>query len=169
MLGSLFIKAGNDGNRVRENYNLLFGILMHHMMTSMMLTILTCQYFFSFLLLSKTFLFYFYSIECVFFILVPTEMNILKKEHFNRWYSLKMFYTSVTLIDIPVSFVCCFVFTIIIYFMSSQPLDLTRFSMFFAISLLIVFVAQGIGLLIGSVFNVVVSKNIILKKQFYRY
>lgn len=84
-------------------------------------------------------------------------MSILTKEHFNRWYSLKMFYTSVTLIDIPVSIVSCFLFTIIIYFMSGQPADLTRFTMFFVISLLIVFVAQGIGLLIGSVFNVIVS------------
>lgn len=30
-------------------------------------------------------------------------MSILIKEHFNRWYSLKMYYTAVTLIDIPVS------------------------------------------------------------------
>lgn len=44
MLGSLFIKAGNDGKRVIDNYNLLFGILMHHMMTTMMLTILTCKF-----------------------------------------------------------------------------------------------------------------------------
>lgn len=44
MLGSLFIKAGNEGSRVLENYNLLFAILMHHMMSPMMLTILTCKY-----------------------------------------------------------------------------------------------------------------------------
>ncbi|KAK0078545.1 hypothetical protein PV325_002372 [Microctonus aethiopoides] len=78
MLGSLFIKAGDDSSRVLENYNLLFAILMHHMMTSMMLTILT----------------------------FPAELNILKKEHFNR-------------------------------------------------CLLVVFVAQGLGLMIGAVFNVV--------------
>lgn len=48
MLGSLFIKAGDDSSRVLENYNLLFAILMHHMMTSMMLTILTCKYNFEF-------------------------------------------------------------------------------------------------------------------------
>lgn len=45
MLGSLFINAGNEGSRVLENYNLLFAILMHHMMSPMMLTILTCKYF----------------------------------------------------------------------------------------------------------------------------
>lgn len=43
MLGSLFINAGNEGSRVLENYNLLFAILMHHMMSPMMLTILTCK------------------------------------------------------------------------------------------------------------------------------
>lgn len=43
MLGLLFIQAGNEGSRVLDNYNLLFGILIHHMMTTKMLTILTCK------------------------------------------------------------------------------------------------------------------------------
>ncbi|XP_008550685.1 ATP-binding cassette sub-family G member 4 [Microplitis demolitor] len=127
MLGMLFIQAGNEGSRVLENYNLLFAILIHHMMTSMMLTILT----------------------------FPTELNILKKEHFNRWYTLKMFYLSITIIDIPVTFLCCLLFSTIIYFMSGQLLEIERFSMFFLISLMVVFVAQSFGLMIGAVFNVV--------------
>lgn len=44
LLGWLFIGSGNDGSRVLDNYNLLFSILMHHMMTTMMLTILTCEF-----------------------------------------------------------------------------------------------------------------------------
>lgn len=43
MLGFLFIGAGNEGSRVGDNYNLLFACLMHHMMTTMMLTVLTCK------------------------------------------------------------------------------------------------------------------------------
>lgn len=43
MLGFLFIDAGNEGSRVLDNYNLLFSILMHHMMATMMLTVLTCK------------------------------------------------------------------------------------------------------------------------------
>lgn len=43
LLGMLFVDSGNEGSRVLDNYNLLFGILMHHMMTTMMLTILTCK------------------------------------------------------------------------------------------------------------------------------
>ncbi|XP_066601801.1 ATP-binding cassette sub-family G member 4-like isoform X2 [Prorops nasuta] len=127
MLGSVFIATGKDGARVLDNYNLLFAILIHHMMTTMMLTIVT----------------------------FPQQMSILIKEHFNRWYSLKSFYTAVTIVDLPISILCCVLFTLIIYFMSSQPMEITRFSMFFTISLLVVFIAQGTGFMIGAVFNVV--------------
>ncbi|KAK6620945.1 hypothetical protein RUM43_011244 [Polyplax serrata] len=127
MLGVLFIKSGDDASRILENYNLMFAILMHHMMSTMMLTILT----------------------------FPSEINILIKEHFNRWYSLKAYYISLTLVDIPVTVVGCVLFTLIVYFMSDQPAELNRLSMFFTISLLVVLVAQGFGLMIGAVFNVV--------------
>ncbi|XP_033331885.1 ATP-binding cassette sub-family G member 4 [Megalopta genalis] len=127
MLGSVFLQTGMDGARVLDNYNLLFSILIHHMMTTMMLTIVT----------------------------FPMQMSILLKEHFNRWYSLKAFYTSLTLIDLPLSVFCCLIFTVIVYFLTSQPLEITRFSMFFAISLLIAFIGQGTGLMIGAVFDVV--------------
>ncbi|XP_026315469.1 ATP-binding cassette sub-family G member 4 [Hyposmocoma kahamanoa] len=127
MLGSLFINSGNEGSRVLENYNLLFAILMHHMMSPMMLTILT----------------------------FPSEMSVLSKEHFNRWYSLGSYYISITIVDLPVSIVSCFIFSVIIYVMSGQPLDITRFLMFFAISLYTVLVAQSVGLMIGAAFNVV--------------
>lgn len=84
-------------------------------------------------------------------------MSILIKEHFNRWYSLKAFYTALTLIDIPISIVCCILFSLIVYFISAQPLEIVRFCMFLIISLLIMFIGQGTGLMIGAVFNVVVS------------
>ncbi|XP_067010061.1 ATP-binding cassette sub-family G member 4 isoform X2 [Anabrus simplex] len=127
MLGVLFIKAGDEASRVLDNYNLLFGILMHHMMTTMMLTILT----------------------------FPMEMSILQKEHFNRWYSLKSYYAAITIVDIPVSVVGCILFTVIVYFMSAQPPEVNRFFMFFGISMMIVFVAQSFGLMIGALFDVV--------------
>lgn len=43
MLGTLYVGAGNEGSRVLDNYNLLFAILIHHSMTTMMLTVLTCK------------------------------------------------------------------------------------------------------------------------------
>lgn len=127
MLGVLFIEAGDDATRILDNYNLMFAILIHHMMSPMMLTILT----------------------------FPSEINILIKEHFNRWYSLKAYYISLILVDIPVTVIGCALFSVIVYFMSDQPPEPDRFFMFFAISLLTVFVAQGFGLMIGAVCNVV--------------
>ncbi|XP_037960699.1 ATP-binding cassette sub-family G member 4-like [Teleopsis dalmanni] len=127
MLGALYANSGKEGSRVLDNYNLLFAILMHHSMSTMMLTVLT----------------------------FPMEMSILLKEHFNRWYSLKAYYTSITILDLPISILCCFIFSIIIYFWSYQPMELSRFNMFFAISVLTVFVGQSFGLIVGAWFSVV--------------
>lgn len=127
MLSLVFVEAGIDGARVLDNYNLLFSILIHHLMTSMMLTIVT----------------------------FPIQMNILLKEHFNKWYSLKAFYTAITIVDLPVSITSCLLFTLITYFITSQPLEMSRFLMFFAISMLVVLISQGTGLMIGAVCNVI--------------
>ncbi|XP_050587516.1 ATP-binding cassette subfamily G member 4-like isoform X1 [Bombus affinis] len=127
MLGMVFIEAGTDGARVLDNYNLLFSILIHHLMTTMMLTVVT----------------------------FPMQMSILLKEHFNRWYSLKAFYTAITVIELPISVICCLLFSVITYLFTSQPLEMSRFFMFFAISLLVVLISQGAGLMIGAVCNVI--------------
>ncbi|XP_061392278.1 ATP-binding cassette sub-family G member 4-like [Musca vetustissima] len=127
ILGAVYANSGKEGSRVIDNYNLLFAILIHHSMTTMMLTVLT----------------------------FPIEMSILLKEHFNRWYSLKAYYTSITLLDLPISIVGSLLFTIIIYLWSYQPMEWSRFWMFFAISVLTVFVGQSFGLMIGAWFDVV--------------
>lgn len=92
-----------------------------------------------------------------FFFSVPRELDILIKEHFNRWYSLKAYYLGMTIIDLPVTILGCLFFTVIVYFMSGQPSETDRFFMFFVISILVVLTAQGFGLMVGAVFNVVVS------------
>ena len=90
-------------------------------------------------------------------------MNILLKEHFNKWYSLKAFYTAITIVDLPISITSCLLFTLITYFVTSQPLEMSRFLMFFAISLLVVLISQGTGLMIGAVCNVIVSMLLLNK------
>uniref|UniRef100_A0A8D8RNX1 ATP-binding cassette sub-family G member 4 n=1 Tax=Cacopsylla melanoneura TaxID=428564 RepID=A0A8D8RNX1_9HEMI len=127
MLGMLFYNSGKYASSVRINYYLLFSILIHHVMTSMMLNVLT----------------------------FPMEMSILIKEHFNRWYSLKAYYISVNLLDIPVAGFSCILFTAIVYPLTGQPLEWDRFIMFNFTSLLVVFIAQSVGYMIGAVFNVV--------------
>lgn len=36
-------------------------------------------------------------------IIVPAEISILTKEHFNRWYSLKTYYIATNILDIPIT------------------------------------------------------------------
>lgn len=43
ILGAVYANSGIEGSRVIDNYNLLFAILIHHSMTTMMLTVLTCK------------------------------------------------------------------------------------------------------------------------------
>lgn len=64
---------------------------------------------------------------------------------------------SITFVDLPISFVSCLLFSIIIYIMTGWPLEIDRFAVFFVISFMVVLVAQTIGLVIGSLFNVIVS------------
>lgn len=115
-----------------------------------MLTILTCMTCCSFivrLIISSSFFIY----------PVPTERSTILKENFNRWYTVKSYYLATCLIDLPISTISCLLFSIIIYVMTGWPLEWLRFSVFFVVSLLIVLVAQTVGLIIGSCFNVIVS------------
>jgi ABC-type multidrug transport system permease subunit len=88
---------------------------------------------------------------------VPTERSTILKENFNRWYTVKAYFLSTMIIDLPISTVSSFLFSLIIYLLTGWPLELQRFMVFFVISLLIVLVSQTVGLIIGSCFNVIVS------------
>lgn len=48
----------------------------------------------------------------------------------------------------------CIMYVTIVYFMTSQPTDIMRFSMFLGTCLLISFVAQSVGLVVGAAMNV---------------
>jgi ABC-type multidrug transport system permease subunit len=89
--------------------------------------------------------------------LVPTEKHTILKETFNRWYTIKSYYLSMMIVDLPLSILSCLLFSVIIYAMTGWPLEIFRFSVFFIISLLIVLIASTSGLIIGTCFNVIVS------------
>lgn len=127
VLGIVFWQVGNDGSKVWFNYNGILGIVLHFMMPSLMLTVL---YF-------------------------PTEIPVIRSELFNKWYSLKVYYCSICIVDLPVSILYCVISNLIIYPMTGQPLELYRFEMWFFVNFLISLVAQSLGLLIGSVVNIV--------------
>ncbi|EDW39943.1 GL16561 [Drosophila persimilis] len=84
----------------------------------------------------------------------PLEMPVLLKENFNRWYSLKSYYLAISVADLPFQAIFCVIYVSIVYYFTSQPWELFRFSMFLSACLLISFVAQSVGLVVGAAMNV---------------
>jgi ABC-type multidrug transport system permease subunit len=78
---------------------------------------------------------------------------VLIREHLNNWYSLKAYYLAKLLADIPFQIIFPTVYLVIVYFMTGQPLSLQRFSMLLCITIFTSLVGQGIGLVVGAVFD----------------
>lgn len=126
LIGALYYDIGNDGGKVLSNLGFLFFNMLFLMYTSMTITILS----------------------------FPLEMPVLLKENFNRWYSLKSYYLAITVSDIPFQSIFCVVYVSIVYYFTSQPLEWFRYFMFLSACLLISFVAQSVGLMVGAAMNV---------------
>ncbi|KAJ8721689.1 hypothetical protein PYW07_002464 [Mythimna separata] len=126
LIGALYYDIGDDGSKVLSNLGFLFFNMLFLMYTSMTITILS----------------------------FPLEMPVLIKEHFNRWYSLRSYYLAITVSDIPFQAIFCVIYVVIVYLLTSQPPVWFRFAMFLSSCLLISFVAQSVGLVVGAAMNV---------------
>lgn len=126
LIGALYWQIGNDGSKVLSNLGFLFFNMLFLMYTSMTITILS----------------------------FPLEMPVLLKEHFNRWYSLRSYYLAITVSDMPFQTIFCVIYVTIVYLMTAQPLEFFRFGMFLSACLLVSFVAQSVGLVVGAAMNV---------------
>nr|CAH7713121.1 unnamed protein product [Callosobruchus chinensis] len=126
LIGALYFKIGNDGAKVLSNLGFLFFNMLFLMYTSMTITILS----------------------------FPLEMPVLLKENFNRWYSLRSYYLAITISDMPFQTIFCIIYVTIVYFMTSQPPEAHRYGMFLLACLLVSFVAQSVGLVVGAAMNV---------------
>ncbi|XP_070491982.1 ATP-binding cassette sub-family G member 1-like [Chironomus tepperi] len=125
-IGLIYFQIGNSAKNLMNNFKFIFYTVMFLMFTA------------------------FSSLQTTF----PSELPVIKREHFNRWYSFSAYFTSLTLADLPMQILCTVIYIVITYFLTDQPLELFRFSAFFTINLLCTFVAQGYGLVVSSLFNV---------------
>lgn len=78
----------------------------------------------------------------------------MKREVFNRWYSIRAYATAFVLFDLPITLVCIFEFVSISYVMTNQPLEMHRYVIFLLILLGLSFAAQGLGIMFSASFDV---------------
>ncbi|XP_055387269.1 ABC transporter G family member 18-like [Condylostylus longicornis] len=125
-VGTLYYGIGNDAKNIFNNFRYIFFTIMFIMYTA-----------FSSIIIN-----------------FPLEFRIVAREHFNRWYSLRAYYVSLVLGDIPIQLLCTSIFVGISYTMTNQPMEFQRISLFFLMVVLSALVAQSVGLTIGAFLNV---------------
>lgn len=125
-IGLVYYQSGYSAKNLMNNFKFIFYTVMFLMFTA------------------------FSSLQTTF----PSELPVIKREHFNRWYSFTAYYTSLILADLPFQVLCTIIYILITYFLTNQPLEWSRFTAFFTINLLCTFVAQGLGMIVSSLFNV---------------
>ncbi|XP_044735311.1 ATP-binding cassette sub-family G member 4 [Chrysoperla carnea] len=126
MIGTMFYNNANDGAQMFNHLKFCVGVILFFAYTQLMIPVLV----------------------------FPTEVKLVKKEIFNRWYSLTPYYAALTVSKIPVQLTLNMMFLAMVYFMSGLPNEWFRFTLFALIGNLTSFIAEGIGLAIGSIFNI---------------
>lgn len=86
----------------------------------------------------------------------PSEVLLVKREYFNRWYGLKPYYAALVVSRIPATIFFCLIYLVLAYPMTAQPMELSRVSMFVATCILVALISESMGTLISSMLSVVV-------------
>ncbi|KAK9869926.1 hypothetical protein WA026_006023 [Henosepilachna vigintioctopunctata] len=122
-IGFLYYGIGIEAQNMLNNFNYLFYSLMFLMFTA------------------------FSSVTTTF----PSELPIISKENFNKWYSLKSYYLATTMSDIPIQIFATLIYSILTYYMTKQPTsEPYRLAFFLFMCVLVSLVSQSFGLFIGA-------------------
>uniref|UniRef100_A0A1L8E493 Putative pleiotropic drug resistance pdr1-15 abc superfamily protein n=1 Tax=Nyssomyia neivai TaxID=330878 RepID=A0A1L8E493_9DIPT len=87
----------------------------------------------------------------------PVEMEMLKREHFNRWYKLGPYFFSIILFEIPFQMICASSYIIISYWLTGNYTDDWRFFYFLILALLGTLCAQSWGFFFGATLPVKIA------------
>ncbi|CAB3259678.1 unnamed protein product [Arctia plantaginis] len=126
LVGVCFWNMANDGTQMFNHLKFCVGLVIFFAYTQIMVPVLV----------------------------YPQEVKLVKKEHFNCWYSLTPYYAALTVSKLPIQISFNIMFCTIVYFMAGIPFSTVRFLCFCLVGNVVSLAAEGMGLAIGSVFNV---------------
>ncbi|EDW04163.1 ATP-binding cassette sub-family G member 4 isoform X3 [Drosophila grimshawi] len=125
LLGVVYWQIGNDAAKVISNVSCQFFVILFLFCGNAMPSILLCM----------------------------NDAPVFIREYYNGWYSLRAYYISKVLADLPLQMICPMAFISISYFMTGQPPEFNRFAMCCMISLLTAFIGHFIGVIGGTLLS----------------
>ncbi|XP_063361434.1 ATP-binding cassette sub-family G member 1-like [Cydia amplana] len=129
IIGSLFSRMGYDASKTIFNFGFCYACIIAMFYIPMMPVLLA----------------------------FPTEVQLVKREYFNRWYGLKPYYAALVVSRTPATVAFSLLYLCITYPLTSQPMELDRILMFTSICIVVALISESMGTVISSTLNVVNS------------
>ncbi|XP_063531758.1 ATP-binding cassette sub-family G member 1-like [Cydia strobilella] len=129
IIGSLFSRMGYDASKTIFNFGFCYACIIAMFYIPMMPVLLA----------------------------FPTEVQLMKREYFNRWYGLKPYYAALVVSRTPATVAFSLLYLCITYPLTSQPMELDRILMFTSICVVVALISESMGTVISSTLNVVNS------------
>lgn len=139
---------GKDGSKTIFNFGFYFTCIIVFMYIPLMPVLLQCKY--KRIILESNF-------NTSLFISVPLQLQLLKREHFNRWYCLKAYFLALTVSTLPVQIILATTYLTMVYVLTDQPIEFQRMAMFYSVCIITAFISESLGLLISSTLSIIVS------------
>ncbi|CAG5058835.1 unnamed protein product [Parnassius apollo] len=87
----------------------------------------------------------------------PKEVQLIRREYFNRWYGLKPYYAALVISRTPATIFFSLIYLSIVYPLTSQPMEMSRILMFISVCILVALISESMGTAISSSLSVVNS------------
>ncbi|KAL5244262.1 hypothetical protein ACI65C_011672 [Semiaphis heraclei] len=126
VVGGMFFQFGNDASMTIFNYGFIFITIIVFMYTPLMPVLLK----------------------------FPTEVQLLKREYFNRWYGLNAYFCALTCSQLPMQIILSSIYIAITYFLTNQPLEWERGIKFSVVCFMVSLSSESLAYAISSQFNV---------------
>uniref|UniRef100_A0A1A9V888 ABC transporter domain-containing protein n=1 Tax=Glossina austeni TaxID=7395 RepID=A0A1A9V888_GLOAU len=125
LVGCMYGDSGSNGNKQLSNFSLLMVVCQYLWFTTAMPAIVR----------------------------IPAEIMIVKRETFNNWYKLRTFYLAHFITSAPVHILFSAIYSIIIYLLTDQYMEIDRIVKFILTTMVISLCAEGMGVLVATVLS----------------